>query len=112
MRYIKTYEVVVKPEGQEYSVSDFVNIPYWRYRNSLIDCIMKVEKYSTGKYHGDNSFEFKVLKDGDKFIYMKFKSEDIREFIYLEDPIKIIRPATEEEIEDFKFKEDTKNYNL
>jgi hypothetical protein len=43
---------------------------------------------------------------------MKFKSEDIREFINLEDPIKIIRPATEEEINDFKFKEDTENYNL
>ena len=117
MKYIKTFEIVLE-NPDEISLSDFINNTYWRYKNDMLDCIMKLEKYTTGKYYGADGFYYKILlleaKGHTKisFIEQIFDLDGMREIIKVKSDVKILRPATEEEIEKFKFLEETNKYNL
>ena len=103
MKPIKRFENL-----KEYSIKDFYNIQYWRYRNSKIDTILCVI-YPIVK----EIIYFEFLKlDDNKFFHMTFKFYQIRELFELEDDIKLFRPASTEEIEKYKLEKDSKKYNL
>jgi hypothetical protein len=117
MKYLKSYE------KYDISLSDFINKKnvYWRYTNDLIDCIMKLEKFSETEYAYKSNFIFKVLilgssKKGNKekntFTDIVFDSNGLFDIIKLKCAGKILRPATEEEIEKFDLLEVANKYNL
>lgn len=100
MKYIKTYEEV------NISIADFVNTVYWRFQNNRIDSIMKVIKISYDKYHIysldlDNGKLDKLDWFDDYMIRTLLNQENLN-----------LRPATAEEIEQFKISIDALRYNL
>ena len=73
MKYLKLFEKI-KTEGL--SPTDFIENSYWRFRNSYMDSIMKVEE---------------VHNDRELWQVVDFELKE-----------KILRPATKEEIEQFE----------
>lgn len=106
MRYLKTYE-----ELNNISVEDFRKIKYWRYCHSKVNSIIKVEFNSD---FNDDEYDF-TLYDINKKKLSELKwlpVTFINGMIDLKDDNKVLRPATEEEIEEFKIVEKAKKYNL
>lgn len=111
MKYIKLFEGL---PTKHYSIQDFIDIPYWKYKNSGVDSIMKVEFLDNdklGKWNSDYKFTFFNLKDSTFFDHID-KNNFLYQIMNLEVPKKILRPATDEEIELFKGNFLTKKYNL
>ena len=111
MKYLKLFEEL----SNTYKVQDFIDIPYWRYRNSQVDTIMKVEYLDNDKegrkWNSDYRFTFLRLNDG-SFFEMIDKNNFLYQILNLDVPEKILRPATDGEIEPFKERELAKKFNI
>lgn len=112
MKHLKLFEEL----DRTYKVEDFLDIPYWRYRNKTVDTIMKAEYLDNDqyKYNSNWNFTFLSLKEIDEFFFyeLTLKNDFLYEIIKLDIPEKILRPATEEEIELFKGHFLTRKYNI
>lgn len=101
MKYLKTYENVEKTPY--YHVGDFYKIPYWKYSHSSINCIFKVVfLLKNDKSEYNNPCDLTML-NLDTFEVSKFNFNEsiMRSIINVEDYKKVLRPATEEEIQKF-----------
>ncbi len=112
MKYIKLFEGL---PTKHYSIQDFTNIPYWRYKNSQVDSIMKVEFLDNDKegqkWNSDYNFTFFNLKDSTFFEHID-KNNFLYQIMNLDIPNKILRPANDDEIELFKGNFLVKKFNI
>ena len=114
MKHLKLFEEFT------YTVQDFLDIPYWRYKNSQVDTIMKVEFLDNDKdgqkWNSEYRFTFFNMTNKNSLKYTFFELINKNDFLYriinLDIPEKILRPATDEEIELFKEKELMRKYNI
>jgi hypothetical protein len=97
-------------------IEDFLDIPYWRYANSQVDSIMKVEFLDNDKegrkWNSDYRFTFFRLNDNGTFFEHIDKNNFLYQIMNLDIPEKILRPATDEEIEIFKGNILTRKFNI
>ena len=109
MKYIKTYE----NSNKNYTIQSFVDIPYWRYRNSKVDTIMKVEFYDNNENNFYSDWKFTTMDINTyEFFELIYKNDFLYQILQLEDPEKILRPANKKEIEKFNLALQTNKYNL
>ena len=106
MKHIKIYE-----DFDTYSIQDFLDIPYWRYKNRYIDCIMHVDFLDTDEHKWNSEYKYTILNNN-AFLELVYKQEFLLNIIKLQEPEKILRPATEDEIKEFEFQKDMKKFNI
>lgn len=100
MKHIKIYE----------SYADKFNTKnkYWRYKNSKLDSILKINIVNKYEYNCTilNLETNSINKD------VTLTDVIMKKIVELDEVGKIFRPANEEEIEHFKFIETSNKYNL
>jgi len=115
MRHIKKYENL---KSSPYCINDFKIFKYWRYRNSCINIIWKLDKLEvkqSGVHVMEDEYRFLVLHlnvNKNKIDTIELGPAVLQGMIDLKEKNKILRPATPEEIEEFELKVSANKYNL
>lgn len=104
MKYIRKYE--------EIEFDDFSKIKYWRWKNHLVDSIMIVE--FSEDYPSKVKISFFNLQSSDIISQDWFDNNTLLHLMNMKknNPSYILRPATEDEINDFELKILANKYNL
>ena len=106
MKYIKTYEVIT----HEYTLRDFTGTTYWKYKHSMIDYIIKIQKLKNGF---SMLYQNLILRDEnniDLFREMEKPGSALNGMLNAQDTL--LRPATEDEILDFEYRYAKQKYNI
>jgi hypothetical protein len=114
MKFINTYEKIISKNTEiNYNPGDFYKIPYWRYRHSSINSIFKVE-YKIRKSLADaNECNLTLVNLGTYEVNtFLFNDAIMHEIAEVKDHMKILRPATESEIEVFNKMVEESKFNI
>jgi len=102
MKHLKTYENLQDTPNVSYK--DFLTVKYWRFAHSMTNNIFKINSLNSEEMITMNANEVKDIDWLDDDIMNKI--------IFNADDGRLIRPATEEEINQFDLRLKTINYNL
>ena len=111
MKYLKIFE----DWDRTYKLQDFLDIPYWRYKNSGVNTIMKVEFLDNDKNGSKWNSDYKIIffsLINNTFHEIIWKNDFLYQIMNLDIPEKILRPATDEEIDLFKDNLLTRKFNI
>jgi len=116
MKYIKTYEDL---DEIKYTLDDMTKFKYWCYKGSR-DLIFRINKIKFGVnfYHpNENDYNVTVFYIDENYVadLPRVENDSLKALFhdkYEKKTAQILRPATEEEIEDFYLKINTDKYNL
>lgn len=93
MKYIKKYEAKIV---KKYTLQDFKDIKYWRYKHDMINCIMKIIDNDIMMLHLGEILHPDLL-------FTHYKNLEEKNFIgILNSRNFILRPATKKEISEFE----------
>ena len=108
MKHLKIYEDF----DRTYKLQDFIDIPYWRYKNSIMKVEFLDNDKNGSKWNSDYKIIFFSLLHDQLTSEVILKSDFLSSIMKLDVPEKILRPANDEEVEFFKEKEIIRKYNI
>lgn len=113
MKHLKTYESL--QDIPDVSYEDFLTIKYWRYAHSMTNNIIRINNIQS---KNKTVFHMTILNLDNVPIGLGlfhtngYDESFIRKIINVTDDKKILRPATEDEIEFFEIQLNIQKYNL